>query len=468
MHKFLKYVIVAASLAFSTNAFTADCYDTVVDGAGVISDKVRVQNSMALLGNAGTMPRIRTVKSLNGESLDSYAKNRLGKDCPSWLTPNGERFAGNLLLIMYTPDRKQYGVYYGASVQPFFTGKWQALVRTYLVPSEANFSNGEKDAFTNGFVRLADAFRGLVVTPAQASSGNVTVTSPTDFSGLWSFLKWSLLVGIIIVVGMFGYNVWRNQQKRLSAQNEAKRIRSLVVSKILELSSDVNKALLESAVKVADKDVRPYLQDCLEEYNLNLQAANTQLNLFDSVTGTDPNNARLSVEDYWRNQVTYKKIMENYLEPSVKLADTIKKGVAPKKKKVKENTTYSRANTTPGYSQPQAKPETKAAVQEEPVVTRTTTRRYEDDYYDRPTVTPVIVTPIVVDTPTYRREEPRYEAPSRSSRRKDDDDGGSFSSSSSSSYDSGSSFSSSSSSDSGSSYDSGSSSDSGGSFSSSD
>jgi uncharacterized membrane protein YgcG len=473
----MKRFIFALLLLLPSSMAFANCNALVEDRAGVISDVSKVEHAA---GAISANVRVRTIQNVGGDSLDKYVHSTLATECPQWMAPNKKDFQSMMLIFVYTPDRSQTGIFYGSTLQPRIgNGKWMDVARSRFVPAIHAYKSGEKTALTDGFVNTLGELNTLIVRPSTA--GNVTINQASDNSGLWSALKWLIAIGFLIGMGMM-FIRWRSNRASVrAAQSEAKRVRSDLVSQLLNMISPTELSILKSKIINAPKKAQPGLNVLLQAYQEKLQAAQQELSSFDSIN-EDPNDKWLSVEAYENNQGKYEKIYRDWISPAKMLADQIRSG-----------------KVVDGHHSHQT--ETETETKSSPFTTNATgsNRRYDtemDSASAAPTTSSTTIierdsspSVVFVPTPTY---EPSYERPSYSRRREreDDDDtsssrssssswGSSSSSSrsdddddsSSSSSDSGSSFSDSSdSSDSGSSFsdDSSSSSDSGGSFSSDD
>ena len=477
------------ALGLGGQALAIDCdslvaSDAVIKGRPAISDIAKVEAAAKSLAATGVTIRVRAFNSLAGaDSMDSYMKNTMARQCPSWASGDGWR--STLLVLAYAPnDRGQIGVYYGSSNQPRIgNGKWQDILRDRFVPRIRDFQAGDAGAITAGFVSTLNEFTGIFARPSVG--GTVTVNQATDMSGLWKFMGWALLFVALCGGIWFGARIYMERDRRKSAQQEAKRLRSECIGTILFLNDPTELAILESIVTGAAKENQGQLKVMLAEYNRLAGAALATSMEFDPPNSRDPNEALMPVEAYKANSERYSQIVRDYIVPAKKLAADIRSGNIPEpeakrsgRRRKTEDRYYDgvgKAQTTRTASQPP----TSSSV--EPTPSQSTTTVIHES---APSV--VVIGSPYHDAYEYSRRRSSWDddsssrstrssrsdddSSSRSSRSSDDD-----SSSRSSSRDSGGSFessfsSSSSSSDSSSSWDSGgsySSSDSGGSFDSS-
>ena len=324
---FNKVIAVAAIVLAPQIAIAQERCDVLVDDqAHVISDAARVTVAAKSLGNTGVTPRIRTIESLGeAANLDKFAVS-LRDQCPSW--QNGGGWKSTMLLLVFAPHQKNdIGIYYGASnVSKLGGGKWQDILRDRFVPQVVAFDHGDKIALTLGFVNTLTEIQAVMARPSIG--GATTINQTADYSGLWTALKWLVLLMMLaaLVGGIWIFFTARG--RRQSAQAEARRVRSECVSGILDITDETNLAVLAAMVSAAPDESRASLERKLDRYKAIGASALATLSAFDNMAGEDPNNKFLSIEAYGSNRKRYESIIAGYVNPAMRLRNELNAGDA--------------------------------------------------------------------------------------------------------------------------------------------
>jgi len=466
-----RMMIVAIAAALSTGAM-AGCDNPVVDEVG-LPNMGGVENAARAFGNAASADvRVRVFNGLHGSPNLDALKDSFVAFCADWHNSSGG-LRSSMIMLFYAPGQKpDIGFYYGVSSQPKLSGKWQDIIRDKFVPAVTAHKAGESNRIGPALIATLGDMSTLFL---QRPTGTTIINQAADHSGLWKWLMW-LTIGGALAGSVFGLlavtsRMREDRRNTRSAQADARRVRSEVVSGLLEISDETLGPVLQAKVNNADPERRQDANRKLADFHRHANAAMSTFMGFDHISGPDPNADGLSVGSYQRNEQRYSSILIRYITPARRLAAEINAGKFLEDKE-------------PEQTKPSHREERKTHHRNHVHVAQSRARSQHSDYQraaETPAASPSVVfveTPVIVERESRSwRDDDRsnsYRAPPREERessrpsRSNDDDGGSFSSSSSSD-DSGGSFSSSSSSDSGGSYDSGSSSsDSGGSSSSSD
>lgn len=232
----MKYLsILVLNLLLALPVF-ANCDDPVEDLANVFGSKTSaVQSAAQYLENKGLDVRIRTVPT--SSNLDITEKE-FERNCLSWQSANGQR-KSTLLVLMVATESRKLGLYYGGSLSNALDNHWNRIKQDYMVPA---FHGGN---YAEGFIaasqalgRRIESFQSEAVIPATVT----TVNQAADLSGLWTFMKWFLL--LIAVVSCVGFVVValvrrKKEREKLEAeQNYAVGTRNKVIAKITDLEND--------------------------------------------------------------------------------------------------------------------------------------------------------------------------------------------------------------------------------------
>ncbi len=465
---------IALAVGLATSA-SAGCDDPVVDEVGAVANIQQVVDSVNRLGNAASADvRVRVFNGLHGSANLDQLKDALVASCPSWRNSAGT-LRSSMILFFYAPGQKSdIGFYYGVSSQPKLTGAWQPIMRDKFVPAVTAHKAGENDRIGPALVSTLGDMSALFL---QRPTGTTVIHQASDNSAFWAFMKWFLIL-VAAGIGAVYLGYWftssrENSRNARSAQADARRVRSEVVSGLLEVSDETEGAVLQVTVQNAN-DARATRM--LSKFKSHVEAATSAFSSFDNITGSDPNADGLSVGTYRRNEGRYSDILSQHINPARELAKRIKSGkFEPEPDPYAQHAQRPQPRTGASTSRPRDEAKSDRVAYPKP------RQRRESSYArsrseDPPSSSSTFV---FVETPVARESSWSSEPSHRSSRYDEtptprssysNDEGGSFSSSSSSSDSGGSFSSSSSSSDSGGSFDSGSSSssDSGGSSSSSD
>jgi len=410
-------------LLFSAAAMAqGNCDKVVADTADMLGGKIaQVEQAAGPLINQGADVHVVTVQSSKG-NLD-FVENDIEKMCPSWRNPQGVR-KNNLLALVVSKDRK-LGIYYGSSWHNALDNHWNRIKTDYMVPK---FRDGD---YAGGFIvaeeqltkRLAAA-KDESLKPVVAQ--NSVVNQATDFSGLWRFLTWLLVFGLVGgTVWIIIYATRKRRQDQLAvakAQQTAQLARNLAVQDIGRLEKDIE---IEEAT---GGKVNQVAKDRLD------MASQSYSRLGNAVT-TSPDTDGLAVSDYEVMTEQYTSISRD-----VNAARRVMSGVSVNENKDKEPSRASEQSTKSATSKPSNHSHS-SHHSNKSTSTGFVTPQPQPPIYTPPSVSYPVFEPnpsvVIIDNSsheyehTHRHERDDYVAPTSSSSSYDSGGGGSSSWSSS-------------------------------------
>ena len=440
MKNILSVVVFASLASVPVLAQLTNCTAPITDNAHVLtsSDVASLSTVISNLKSDGADVHLITDES--STPIENYAPS-MARSCRNWQNQAGG-VKNNLIVLVNYPRQKKINLVSGSEYNSVLNQRVRDDIKgNFIVPrlKSGAFGAGYLAGLEQVELHLASR------TVAAASGSGVPVVidhsvhAATDYSGFFSFLKWSLFLlflgGIVFLIIKWVHA----QSSRKVAQLNATASRNEVTDTINRLSA---KLAEQSALGIAVTKAQGEL-DLISEH-VSAVASNLT---------NDPTDNKLSKEAYESIDETYTKILAQLHAISTfgdkadatRLANKLKsdKKDAKHAKVALAGDTYHIAEE-PTYREPVfSSSSSYSAVATAPV--NTTTIIHEDHSNDL--LTGVLVGE-ALSRPSYA--EPVYRDPSPSYSHESSD---SFSSDSSSSYDSGSndSFSS----DSSSSYDSG-------------
>lgn len=388
---------------------------------------------------SGAEVRVRLITGpLAYTSLDAWEAAEEAR-CPSWRGPGGQRKSTLLVVAISPDDRRQVGVYFGTSLAPRLAGKWQDAARDHLIPALQAYQAKDGPTVARELAATVDALGAMLVRPANAGPTVINNSAPSvDYTWVWMTLL-ALFAAFAACLAIIWIIITRNRNH--SAQAEARRLRSAVVSGLLEVSDE------PSLEGLAATNPGPRGAATVARVRFLANAASEALSRFDDAKGADPNAAPSSAEVYRERAAAYTNILERFIRPAQRELERLRSGelssTGPE-----FTTRYTTVDT------PVRRPEPRVdAPTPRPTYVGKPSRIYRHQRMhggDGPSTT--VFAPVIINTPTRDDDPPARPnwldtAPSR-------DSGGSFSAPSSSdsggsfsaptSYDSGGSFSSSS------------------------
>ena len=296
--KFVQIVVALIFIIFVKPALADECNSRVFDTTGKIISIPEIESTLGKLSNAGADPRVRviTVDQMNSYgNLDKYV-GKMVKQCSSWQSPGGN-IKSNLLVLALTPD---------GTVGIFFSrrGPFQNAMQGHTADVRHEMSGPLHGSDIMDAIKVGvTSIHGLISQPQiQGAKGPVTIinSKPTDFSGLWSVIKWVLFLGVLAAGLILIVRVQSRKEKRRAAQQKAQTSRASCNDLILGFDGRINQiqVLLNSFKSlISDSEFTP-LQSKLETLQSKINVAKGQFAGYAELSSNDPNNSGLSVPEY--------------------------------------------------------------------------------------------------------------------------------------------------------------------------
>jgi uncharacterized membrane protein YgcG len=349
-------------LAFALPVHAQDCDNVVVDQASALKPGQSQQIADAAQGliSQGADVRVRTVGATT--NLDTNEKQFVAT-CPSWEAPNGS-IKSTLVVLMVSPASRKMGIYYGHAFDAALNDHWNRIKQEYMAP---HFRTAD---WAGGFIAAEQQLAARIKASQDEAlhpAVSTTVNQATDLSGLWSVLKWLVLIGAL-ALAVFFWVSW--QMRRRKAYQQRREARANAINA---------KARAANLLSSTAKD-QPGMDAALEEFSR-----------LDSTLNADPYDEKLEVSDYNAIAASYLRVCDMVTQKTAE-------------------------PSSPDQTPAQQPPKRGRKGHRHPV-------RYGDSgtvYHDTTTVVPV---PIPISEPTWEPE------PSHSSSHSDDSDSGGGSSS---------------------------------------
>lgn len=305
--KFGLYGLMAVGVLFATigirPAMAYDCNALVVDEAGVFgSDIGRVERAAQELERNGAYVRVRTVENFGGfVDLDRYEADHEAH-CPAWQDVHGGTKSNLLVFVVSFGDQRGAGLYYGDLWKKALDQQWNTVLTDEVVP---RLRDGDSpSAFVAGLEGVGDIVTSTKASRTASTSGSPVVvvqqpSQPTDLSGLWSVLKWLLLVGVIAGIAWAVNEWWRKMTATRAAQQRARLAAQACVNYVVTAEQPL--AVAEALVNgqrgsFAESDLQP-LSAVVAAAKRELAAAQTEYGELQA-SDANPDKAGLTEGEY--------------------------------------------------------------------------------------------------------------------------------------------------------------------------
>lgn len=326
--RFVRFVPVLAVLAaLSVPARAQDCDSVVVDQAGLFKNGSAVlQAAETLASQTGADVRVRTWRSLGDHStLTTYVKE-VRMSCPSWQNSANNDIRSNLIVIGASLEPRRLGIIAGADFAATADAHHLRIEQNLMGP---RFKQKPKPDFDGGFIAGMEEFGRVAYAqlhppvyeprpytapaerPAPAAPPVVVQTQPTDFTGLWSFLKWGLLAAVLAGIIWFLVGILRERERRRAAQQRAQSAKTQCSGIINDGPGQLD--LLDARVaglksKVSEEDIGPVITAMASARQTIGDATIAFGDLQTSIT--DPSRPGLSVAEYGEIERVYTNLFE--------------------------------------------------------------------------------------------------------------------------------------------------------------
>ena len=311
-------LLVGALLTVPSQALAYDCTALVVDDAGALGSGIaKVEAAAQKLESSGAYVRVRTVNDFGGfADVDRYEAD-YEAHCPAWQDMNGGTKSNLLVFAVSFGDQRGAGLYYGDLWKKTLDAQWNTVLTDEVVP---RLRDGDAPAaFVAGLDGIGEIVAATKVARTASSSGTAPVvvvqqpSQPTDLSGLWSVMKWVLLIVVFAIIG-WTVNEWRRKVAvTRAAQQQARLAMQACVNYVVTAEQPL--ALAEAKVNgqaknFANVDIQPLL-DTLAAARRNLMAAQTE---YGELQGMDvnPDKNGLTAGEYENLEARYYALLVKF------------------------------------------------------------------------------------------------------------------------------------------------------------
>ncbi len=300
-------LLMCATAGIPTAA-AQDCNALILDNAGALSSGIeQVEATARQLENRGAYVRVRTTTNFGGfQDMDSYEAT-LEASCPTWQDASGGTKANLIVLAVSFGDKRGAGLYYGDLWKSELEREWNPLLVDKVVPLLRSGDNaGALTGALKGIGGIIDA-----QTATRGATGAVVVRQPTDLSGLWSVMRWLL---VLIVLCIIAWAIWQWRRKleiAREAQQRAKLAKAACVEHVTQTETPLTVAQATLAVEsknFAGADLKP-LQEALEKAQSDLQKAQVHYSELDGADA-NPDKDGLTAGQYGQIAAAYEELRE--------------------------------------------------------------------------------------------------------------------------------------------------------------
>lgn len=326
-------VLFLALLMLAPPALADECTSRVYDTTGKITDIAGIESTLkSIVGDGAdpTLVRVISTAQMNEVgNLDKYAGAML-KRCPSWQSAGGN-LKSNIFLMVVEPSGTIAILFNKKGpFQNVLGGKTQTI-RNEMggLLSKGDISGSIKAGLTLTH-SLLSAPAPKVAAPIVAS-GPVTIVNhnekPADLSGLWTFMKWVLGLGVIAGIIVLLLRIKAGKDSARAAQQAAQNQKGACDSLVLGFGSKVTriKALLTTVKSSMSTTEFEQLQRRFEALEAEIDTAKGQ---FASAQGSasDPESSGLSKDQYDAMEGTFSRRLAS-LEAVDRTADDLERSI---------------------------------------------------------------------------------------------------------------------------------------------
>jgi hypothetical protein len=314
---FRSILMLIALIGLTHPALADECTSRVYDTTGKVTDIAGIESTLkGIVGDGAdpTLVRVITTAQMNEMgNLDKYAGSML-KRCPSWQSAGGS-LKSNIFLMVVEPS---------GTIAILFNkkGPFQSVLggKTQSIRNEMGGLLAKGDI--SGSIKAGLILTHSLLTAPRAApvvaSGPVTIVNhnekPADLSGLWTFMKWLLGLGVI-GVGIWLFTRYQSEKsKRNAAQQRAQNARGACTNLISGFDTHLMtiSALMGSIRETISRTEYAAFQSKVEDLKTSMDSAKGQY-ASSSSSVNDPESSGLSVESYAAMTSTFERV-QGYLE----------------------------------------------------------------------------------------------------------------------------------------------------------
>jgi uncharacterized membrane protein YgcG len=170
------------------------------------------------------------------------------RECDSWRAPGTNVRKANLLIVMVAPESHKMGTYYGAAFDKALADHWLRIQHDSMGPYF------KQKAWADGLVVGAQDLKARIIASRDEAlhpQQNTTNVAATDMSGLWTTLKWALVIATAFAL-FFIFIGWLVKRKRdedewAEARNDAIEAKARVVAILKDHRGTENEDINDAA-----------------------------------------------------------------------------------------------------------------------------------------------------------------------------------------------------------------------------
>lgn len=367
------------------------CNSPVYDGAVVLGGNTPlVEQAIVNLNAKGADAHALTVILGTYPTLDVRVK-AIEQGCPSWQSPNGG-VKSTLILLVVAPQNHQLGIYTGEAFGPAFSGGRMLRYRTqFMAP---HFKAGE---WSQGLIAAADQMSSRLTefaSEANTPVTNNTVNQASDYSGLWTIMKYLMFFGF---TGLFIWIAISTSRKRKQLQQQCKAAQQVAIAAKNKAAGLVN----ELAELLQPYNNRFSYKPGARTASTTVDQATADFTTLANSFSTDPSDDELPVSSYRSIAELYTAVSQKLERAKSYLQDPDVFPGYPGFPPVVPTSAWEGTQRSEPKSQPMPPPEPE--VKSGPTVVRETTVIHDSGSFTDGLVAGSIL--------SERREEPRYREP---------------------------------------------------------
>lgn len=323
-------VLFLALLMLAPPALADECNSRVYDTTGKVTDIAGIESTLkSIVGDGAdpTLVRVISTAQMNEiGNLDKYAGAML-KRCPSWQSAGGS-LKSNIFLMVVEPS---------GTIAILFNkkGPFQNVLggKTQAIRNEMGglLSKGDISGSIKAGLVLTHSLLAAPRAAPVVASGPVTIVNhnekPADLSGLWTFMKWLLGIGVLVGIVVFLLKIKAGKDAANAAQQAAQNQKGACDNLILGFGSKVTriKALLTTVKASMSGTEFEQLQERLKTLEAEIDTAKGQ---FVSAQGSasDPESSGLSKDQYDAMEDTFSRRLSS-LEEVDRSVDSLERSI---------------------------------------------------------------------------------------------------------------------------------------------
>lgn len=328
-------VLILIAISGSGVVHAQNCDAVVVDEANLVKNQSAVETAAQALGSRiGADVRVRVFRNMRGQSTLPPFIQSIRQQCSSWQNPSNSDIRSNLFVIAVSLDPRRVGMVVGGDFAAIADQNHLRIEQDLMGPRlrRKDFDGAFTEALEE-FGRVAYAsLHPPVAPPVQAAQppapAVIVHEQPTDFSGLWSAMKWLLFIFVLGGVVWLIFRMKGEVERRRAAQQGAQTAKAKTAQLINDLPGQLevlHAQLAALKTQTSPADIATALAT-LERAKRDLDSTTLAYSDFGNSV-SDPDKPGLSVIEYARIEEEYGALYKNLSGTRTSLTD-IEKSLA--------------------------------------------------------------------------------------------------------------------------------------------